>query len=238
MSGIKKYISGKKNYVKRVCHSVKLDMERSRKANKKKSHGGGLVIFLLIVVGLAIVYTTAERAGDNKGGYDAAVNNYSREIKILSKQFNLDYKYLMALIMLESSGRKDITPRFEPHVYDRLKAVQKNEHSDLESITYEDIAGADDNALRNLASSWGPFQLMGYKCIHLNIKIKDLRGSNALYWGVSWIDKTYGDYVRKGRYADAFHIHNTGRPLPKDGRYLTYDKNYVPNGLKYMKEFE
>jgi hypothetical protein len=79
---------------------------------------------------------------------------------------------------------------------------------------------------------------MGYKCLHLGIKIKDLRGNSSLFFGVKWIADTYGDYVRKGKYADAFHIHNTGRPVPKNGKYITYDPKYVPNGLKHMEYFK
>jgi hypothetical protein len=55
---------------------------------------------------------------------------------------------------------------------------------------------------------------------------------------VKWIDLTYGDYIRRGQYKDAFHIHNTGRPYPDSGPPKTYDPKYVPNGLMYMKYFE
>ena len=101
-----------------------------------------------------------------------------------------------------------------------------------------DLRDATDGALKNMASSWGPFQIMGYKCIWLDIQLQDLRGEEALYWAVKWIDKTYGDYIRRGQYKDAFHIHNTGRPYPESGPPKTYDPKYVPNGLMYMKYFE
>ena len=189
-----------------------------------------LVVFLIFSVG--------KKAPSEQGGVQGAYNNYGREVKKLSRQFDLSPSYLMALIMLECSGVSDVPPRFEKHVFNKLKDVRAKKVSDLENISYNEISNASDDALRNLASSWGPFQLMGYKCIHLGITIKDLRGDNSLYYGVKWINDTYGDYIRKGRYKDAFHIHNTGRPVPKDGKYRTYDKNYVPRGLEYMKEFD
>ncbi|MCX6233495.1 MAG: hypothetical protein NT175_02060 [Bacteroidetes bacterium] len=54
---------------------------------------------------------------------------------------------------------------------------------------------------------------------------------------MKWIDMTYGDYIRKGRYKDAFHIHNTGDTYPVAGPPKTYDPKYVENGLMYMKYF-
>jgi hypothetical protein len=107
----------------------------------------------------------------------------------------------------------------------------------FENIKPPDLRDATDDALRNMAHSWGPFQIMGYKCIWLDIQLQDLRGDQGLYWAVKWIDMTYGDYIRKGKYKDAFHIHNTGRPYPETGPPKTYDSKYVPNGLMYMKHF-
>ena len=58
-----------------------------------------------------------------------------------------------------------------------------------------------------------------------------------MYYAVKWINITYGDYVRKGDYKHAFHIHNAGKEYPSDGKPLTYDPDYVKNGLKYEKYF-
>ena len=99
------------------------------------------------------------------------------------------------------------------------------------------LKDASDDALRNLATSWGPFQLMGYKCFELGIKVSDIRGESSIDWSVKWISDSYGNYLKNERYADAFHIHNTGRPIPKSGRHLTYNKDYVEKGLDYMNYF-
>jgi hypothetical protein len=229
---------GKINYLKRVKTSIMVYYKRQKKKNKG---AGAFGIILVVIVSAAALFGIWKLAGCSNTpemGFDAAIKNYGSEIKFLAKQFDLDPNFLMALVMLECSGRKDVPARFEPGVYNKLKEVQEHRRASLESITEIDIADANDDAIRNLASSWGPFQLMGYKCLHLGIKIKDLRGNRSLYYGVMWIDKTYGDYVRKGRFEDAFHIHNTGRPVPKSGKYLTYDPKYVPNGMSYMQYFK
>lgn len=218
-------------------------MKRMNYTRKKKKEQSGSPKFVFwIITTLVVIFfirtCNSENTPSSAGGFDAAIKNYGKEIKILAGQFDLSANFLMALVMLESSGKKDVPARFEPAVFQKLKDIRDGRLSSLENITRNDIADASDEALKNLASSWGPFQLMGYKCLHLDVKIKDLRGVNSLYWGVYWIDRTYGDYIRKGRYADAFHIHNTGHPIPKNGKYKTYDPNYIKNGLEYMEYFK
>jgi hypothetical protein len=237
MAGFYNSLLTKIKYLKRVKYSLSRDFKR-----KKGSRVLKIVFFAALFIVLFLYFRNCNlsisSSEDSKGGFDAAIANYGKEIKILSVQFDLSKEYLMALIMLESSGRKDVPPRFEKGIYQKLKAIQEHSQASLENISYKDIADASDEALINLASSWGPFQLMGYKCLHLDVKIKDLRGANSLYWGVFWIDKTYGDYIRQARYGDAFHIHNTGRPIPKSGKHLTYDPDYVKKGLEYMEYFK
>jgi hypothetical protein len=164
--------------------------------------------------------------------------NYGAEIDKLAAQFNLSPEFLKALIILECSGLKNIKPRFERHIYHRLVNVKSGKLDRLENIRQADLKDASDESLKNMAKSWGPFQLMGYKCIWLDIPLNELRGDKALYWAVKWIDMTYGDYIRNGQYKDAFHMHNTGRPYPESGPPKTYDPKYVPNGLMYMKYFK
>ncbi len=164
--------------------------------------------------------------------------NYGSEISQLAKQFQLSSAYFKALIALECSGLKRVPPRFERHIYKILKQVQLKKRQKYEFIRYNMIKDATDGALKNLARSWGPFQIMGYKCLYLGIKVKDLRGENALYWGMKWINLTYGDYLRKKRFQDAFHIHNTGEKYPLSGLSKTYDPNYVKNGLRFIAYYQ
>jgi hypothetical protein len=164
--------------------------------------------------------------------------NYGAEIDRLAAKFDLNPEFLKSLIILECSGLKKVKPRFEKHIYKRLVNVRSGDLDKFENIRPSDLHDATDEALKNMASSWGPFQIMGYKCIWLDIQLADLRGPEALYWAVKWVDLTYGDYIRRGQYKDAFHIHNTGRPYPDSGPPKTYDPKYVPNGLMYMKYFQ
>lgn len=163
--------------------------------------------------------------------------NYGKAIDSCAKIFNLNSRYIKSLACLECSGRTDRPNRFERHVYKRLKNVRDGKIADYEGVTQKMLHDASDDALKNLATSWGPFQIMGYKCLHLNINVADLRGSDAVYWGVKWINMEYGHLLKKGRYRDAFHYHNTGRVYPSNGKPTTYDPNYVSNGLNYMKFF-
>lgn len=243
-----KYVQKRIAYLKRVKYSLMNNFKKKKKkpsrSQKEPEKVSKLPLALIVVGGLAALFLFLKYCSETPSqqpqemGLDAAIKNYGHDIKIYAHQFNLPPEYLMAVIMLECSGRKEVPPRFEQGVYNKLVEVKDLKRASLESITYRDLHDASDEALRNLASSWGPFQLMGYKCLHLGIRIKDLRGSNSLYYGVKWIDGTYGKYVREGKYADAFHIHNTGRPVPKNGKYFTYDPKYVPNGLQYMEYFK
>lgn len=171
------------------------------------------------------------------GAAHSAESAYRNEVKLAAARYNLNYSYLMSLLMLECSGKKPAGSRFEPHVFKRLKQVRDGQRASYENVTSRHLANASDAALRNLATSWGPFQLMGYKCILLDVKIEDIRGPNGVEHGAKWINLTYGDVMRQGRYRDCFHIHNTGRPYPKSGGPKTHDPKYVPRGLAMMKQF-
>lgn len=164
--------------------------------------------------------------------------NYGKEIEDAAKKYDLNDEFLKALCVLESSGNKPSGSRFEKHVYRNLLKVKNKKGYKYGSITHNMIKDASDEALRNLATSWGPFQLMGYQCLQMGIYVKDIRGENGVEWSIKWINKNYGDYIRQNKFADAFHIHNRGIPVPKSGKYLTYNKKYVPSGLKLMEYFQ
>ncbi len=163
--------------------------------------------------------------------------NYGKAVDSCARIFNISPAYLKSLICLECSGKTGNLKRYERHVFKRLKAVRDGKSESYEGITKSMIADANDDALKNLATSWGPFQIMGYKCLHLDIHVADLRGTNTVYWSVKWIAEEYGHLLHSGRYKDAFHYHNTGRTFPANGIPTTYDKEYVPNGLHYMQFF-
>lgn len=206
-----------------------------------------LIIGLLVsVFALSVVYLKPllnsrlknATQQDSRGGTDMVLANYGSAIDSAAALFDLPAAYLKALCMLECSGRRVFEPRFEPHVFRKLKRVKFGDISNYEHVDKAMLEDAGDDALRNLASSWGPFQLMGYKCLLLGIKVRDIRGEQGVYYGVKWINMTYGDYLRKGKYKDAFHIHNAGSPFPLSGRPKTHDPAYCSKGMAYMREFQ
>lgn len=204
-----------------------------------------LISALAIIGGLYIGYTLycSNYIGVYNGlkdrvGHNAVVDNYEDAVKIAADEFDLPYGYLMALIQLECGGKIPAGSRFEPHVFRRLKNVRDGKRTRYENVTKKHLSGASDEALRNLATSWGPFQLMGYKCILLNVKIKDIRGDNGIYYGAEWINRTYGNRLRNKDYKDCFHIHNAGKPYPKVGLPTTHDPKYVQRGLAAIKKHE
>lgn len=164
--------------------------------------------------------------------------NYGAEIDSLAKDFNLPASYLKALIVLECSGKRPAGTRAEKHVFHALQEVREGTRKRYGHIKRKDIVDATDQALENLATSWGPFQLMGYQCVALDVMVADVRGPDGIYWGIVWIDRNYGKRLRKGQFKDAFHIHNTGRTYPKNGIPLTHDPSYVKRGLEYIDYFE
>lgn len=171
-------------------------------------------------------------------GHRVTQMHYGDEVVAEAAKRGLPAAYFLALIELETGGRRPAGRRFESHIFKRLQAVQQGRRDQLENVSTADLVGASEEALRNLATSWGPFQLMGYKCIGLEVQIRDLRGPDAVAHGIRWIDETYGDRLRAGQFKDAFHVHNTGKPYPAAGPPTTYHPDYVERGLASMKRFE
>lgn len=164
--------------------------------------------------------------------------NYEEKVKEVAEEYDLPANYLLALIVLETGGHHPAGKRYEPGVFRRLKNVQSGKRLRYESVRRKHLKDASDEAVRNLATSWGPFQLMGYKCIAMDITVNDLRSDDAVEYGAEWISEEYGHLLRKGRYKDAFHYHNTGRVYPKVGAPRTHDPKYVSKGLGYMDYFK
>ena len=103
-------------------------MDYNRRKKKSQTNGTSKFIFWTAVVlaaFLLIKYCNFSKISPTEGGYEAAIKNYGREIKILAGQFDLSKDFLMALIMLESSGRAEVPSRFEPAVYQKLKDIRR-----------------------------------------------------------------------------------------------------------------
>ncbi len=165
-------------------------------------------------------------------------HNYQELFETISQQENVQLEYLLALAVLECGGERPAGSRFEPHIYKRLVKLQNGKRDDFEGIKSSDLEGLSDDDLRKLATSWGPFQLMGYQSIKLGVNVDDIvDGQEAVRLACKWMKLNYGSYLESGRYRDAFHIHNTGSPFPSNGVAQTHSRDYVPRGLRYMKYF-
>lgn len=199
-----------------------------------------LIAFLLITCGHPEEEFNAVELKITDADYQAytRIEKYwAKEIQKWSQKFNISDEYLKALTILECSGKKEVKPRFEKEIYKKLKLLKAGKLKKFENISYKQIKKVSDKQLKKMASSWGPVQIMGYKCFWLGISIDELIGDKVLFYSVKWIDETYGNYVRTGRYKDAFHIHNAGKLYPKNGKPQTHDPDYVKNGLKHLRYY-
>jgi len=231
---------------------------RKRRKRNKRKHRKWLIRFLVLVCMATVAYLLHDNAtvltyagkiqsslkayfGEGSrsrvNAFKMTESNYGSEVEEIAEKYDLPAAYLKALIVLECSGKKPVKPRYEKHIFIKLKKVRDQKGRTFEHITQDMISDASDEALKNLSKSWGPFQLMGYKCLHLDVKVNDIRGDDALDWGAKWIKMEYGHLLKKKRFADAFHYHNTGRLYPKDSITTTHDPKYVDNGIKYIAYF-
>lgn len=211
-------------------------MKAQEKHKTKSLYNPIVIVCCLIIVAIFFLESPKPNIIEAYKNYKVE-ENYGELIEKHASRLNLPVEYFKALALLESSGNNNTPHRFEPKVYKKLKRVQKGEQAHYENITRDMIDGASDKAIRDLATSWGPFQLMGYKCIQLGVYVHDLRGKDAVYWGIRWINHDYGKFLRSHKFQDSFHYHNTGRTFPQDGNAFTFDPNYVNNGIKYMQHF-
>ena len=196
----------------------------------------GMVLFAYLYMRYKISPTQSSQPVQEQLILNRTWDNYYAEVDSIAKNLNLNTPYLLSLIVLECSGRKVFEPRFEEHIYKELKRARDTKGR-FGTMSYKKFKDANDDALRNLATSWGPFQLMGYQCIDLDVKITDIRGENSVYWGCYWIKKRYGKYLKKNELSHSFHIHNTGRPVPKTRKHETHNPKYIQNGLAYYNYF-
>jgi hypothetical protein len=211
------------------------------KSIKKNWSAASLLVAVSVLFGILVLqqndYFRRESTRVSSHIVDLTFQNYFDQVKLLTSEYEIDVAYVLSVIALESSGRKLVPHRFEPHVYEKLEKVSAGKLNNYEYVNYQRIKQYNVPALRDLASSWGPLQIMGYKCFEIDISIETLKGRDNLKHAIRWISKSYGLLLKEGRYKDAFHYHNTGRNYPKLGPPKTFHKEYVPKGLNYMEAF-
>ena len=194
------------------------------------------IISLILIISLFFLFSNKSQI-TNPAGIEYAKKNYLKEVKKYAKKYKISSAYLMSLIMLESSGRKNIKPRFEKHIYYQLLRLRDGRINHFEDLVPSDLKGFSNEKIRQLAKSYGPFQIMGYKTIKMKISINELKGRSAIKYGTYWINKNYGYLLRQGKFMDAFHMHNTGRVYPQSGKPKTHNPKYVQYGMEYLRYF-
>ncbi len=165
--------------------------------------------------------------------------------------------FLAALIANESGGKND-AERFEPAVFERLKAVLLGARphyapagirrpltaADLRSycdpgVGEERGSFADSlQCLHNLATSWGLTQIMGWHLVEFQSGLGTAwlatPGGNLTFSTrlLAWFSEHYSLDLAAD-FEPLFHCWNTGEPTGE-----TYDPQYVPNGLARMALYE
>jgi hypothetical protein len=152
--------------------------------------------------------------------------------------------FLAALIANESGG-KEGARRFEPQVFAKLKGVRNGKNRGRPPLERRQLAGADEEALSRLATSYGLTQIMGYHV--LEDRGQGTEGSTttdphrlldprfnlqkALRMLAAFC--TSFDLDPRAEFVQMFRCWNTGRP---DGK--TFDPQYVERGIRRMKLYQ
>jgi hypothetical protein len=176
---------------------------------------------------------------------------------------SIPVEFLAALTANESGGNPRVS-RFEPSVYEHLKAVAAGRAVAFGQIRAETLKAAvelaiapkadefhahyltpsfaannaefmaslTDQVLRQLATSWGFTQVMGYHVIARRGAIEDLTDPERHFrYTLAILSEFAHSYQLDVRqeFAELFRCWNTGRPYGK-----TFDPEYVEKGLRRM----
>ena len=210
---------------------------QKRRPTLKKSGGCWLTISvksagLALVAALTLLLTACP-----KNSEDALMleiyRKWDAEIQKAVAGTDVSPAYLAALITLESSppgNRNSI--RFEKHVYKRLLEL-KHDNRAYGGLSRTAVSAYSDQTLKQLATSYGLIQIMGYHCLKLGCRVEELKGDYQLQWAAAYMQFHYGTRAKQKAWEECFRIHNTGRPDGRTGR-----RDYVERGLTRMRYYE
>ena len=131
------------------------------------------------------------------------------------------------------SGGADGSKRFEPEVYGHLVRVQVGMETYYGSLKRADLRNLSDEALRGLATSWGPTQIMGYNAIAHGV---DYLALDTPPVSMELTVKIILDDARRFRldpskdFGALLKCWNTGGPSGK-----TFDPLYVLKGMQRLR---
>jgi hypothetical protein len=197
------------------------------------------ILYLVIIAVLAFILYRILWVDVRKELLLRTKMNYETEVKQICQEEGVAPNYILALIVLECSGRIPPQSRFEPAVYEKLKQLRNGTLKKYSTVINSQVRNESDETLKLLATSWGALQIMGYHCYDLGVPIDALiNHRSSLRLGIRWCKRNYGSYLSQENYGNAFHFHNTGKPMPFFGITSTHDPSYVFKGLRYMSSFE
>lgn len=173
----------------------------------------------------------------NKNLAQRILTNVGPKITDACEDTRVPTAFLAGLISVENAPLNANASRFESHIFKKLKRVRDGQLSQFNRIKRSDLSGATDAALKNLATSFGLTQIMGFHVIATfknEITLNDLRDPEKhLNFGVQFIENEAGPHLGTGAFEKVLRIHNTGRP-----NGTTHDPNYVANALGVMRAYE
>jgi hypothetical protein len=150
--------------------------------------------------------------------------------------------FLAALAANESSGDPAVA-RFEPAVFWQLSFTLINRKQNFGAIKPDDLAhylAAPEDprtavlALVNLATSWGPTQIMGYQALAGKYPLAELPNLQTHFPHAIAMLKDFNSRFSLGQdWNPYFHCWNGGSPTA-----ATFDPNYTAKGLDRMTIYE
>lgn len=159
---------------------------------------------------------------------------------------------LLAALTANESGLDEGAARFEPGVYESLSFVVIGKRPEYEGIGALDLTKYLENltpaatvlSMVNLATSWGPTQVMGWQALKRGYPIAELTNLETHYLrAVDILRDTAKEFpaivapagvqVAPGGWQAWFHCWNAGNPTGK-----TFDPNYPANGVRRLALYE
>lgn len=144
-------------------------------------------------------------------------------------------EFLAALIAGESGG-DPAAKRFEKSVYNKLISVQRGYAAHYGALSSGDLKPLNDDAIRDLATSWGLTQVMGYHVARRPGGIAILKDPATHLKFALGLMGGFAERFQlnvKAEFAEMFRCWNTGKPYGE-----TFDPKYVERGLARIEIYK
>lgn len=159
---------------------------------------------------------------------------------------------LLAALVANETGLEEGATRFEPGVYQDLSLVAIGRRAafgeiggaDLQKYLHGLTAQAAILAVFNLATSWGPCQVMGWQALARGYPLAELSNLETHFIRVVEVLRDFGKQfpaivppagveIATGAWQPWFRCWNGGHPDAK-----TFDPNYAANGVRRLALYE